>query len=156
MLKINTKAKNFTLLDQDGKSHTLSDYFGNFILIYFYPKDDTPGCTKEACSIGEKFPSFEKLKIKIFGISADSVKSHKKFADKYKLPFTLLSDESKKVLKAYGALKEKSMFGNTFLGIQRMSYLIDEEGKILKVYEKVNPEKHADEVLEDIKKYIEK
>ncbi len=156
MLKINTKAKNFTLLDQDGKSHTLSDYFGNFILIYFYPKDDTPGCTKEACSIGEKFPSFEKLKIKVFGISADSIKSHKKFADKYKLPFTLLSDESKKVLKAYGALKEKSMFGNTFLGIQRMSYLIDEEGKILKVYEKVNPEKHADEVLEDIKKYIEK
>lgn len=156
MLKINTKAKNFTLLDQDGKSHTLSDYFGNFILIYFYPKDDTPGCTKEACSIGEKFPSFEKLKIKVFGISADSIKSHKKFADKYKLPFTLLSDESKKVLKAYGAIKEKSMFGNTFLGIQRMSYLIDEEGKILKVYKKVNPEKHADEVLEDIKKYIEK
>lgn len=156
MLKINTKAKNFTLLDQDGKSHTLSDYFGNFILIYFYPKDDTPGCTKEACSIGEKFPSFEKLKIKVFGISADSIKSHKKFADKYKLPFTLLSDESKKVLKAYGAIKEKSMFGNTFLGIQRMSYLIDEEGKILKVYEKVNPEKHADEVLEDIKTYIKK
>lgn len=151
MLKIKTKAKDFTLLDQDGKSHTLSDYFGNFILIYFYPKDDTPGCTKEACSIGEKFPSFEKLKIKVFGISADSVKIHKKFADKYKLPFTLLSDDSKKVLKAYGVLKEKSMFGNTFLGIQRMSYLIDKEGKILKVYEKVNPEKHADEVLEDIK-----
>lgn len=156
MLKINTKAKNFTLLDQDGKSHTLSDYFGNFILIYFYPKDDTPGCTKEACSIGEKFPSFEKLKIKVFGISADSIKSHKKFADKYKLPFTLLSDESKKVLKAYGAIKEKSMFGNTFLGIQRMSYLIDEEGKILKVYKKVNPEKHADEVLEDIIEFSKK
>lgn len=151
MLKIGSSAKNFTLLDQDGKSHTLSDYFGNFILIYFYPKDDTPGCTKEACSIGEKFPSFEKLKIKVFGISADSVKSHKKFADKYNLPFTLLSDENKKVLKMYEVLKEKSMFGNTFLGIQRMSYLIDKEGKILKVYEKVNPEKHADEVLSDIK-----
>ncbi len=151
MLKIGTKAKDFTLADQNGKPHTLSDYFGQWILIYFYPKDDTPGCTKEACMIGEVFPKFKKLKAKVFGISADSVKSHKKFAQKFDLPFTLLSDPDKKVLKLYGALGEKSMYGRKYIGILRNSYLINPEGKIAKVYEKVNPEKHAEEVLEDIK-----
>lgn len=150
MLKLGTKAKDFTLLDQDGKSHTLSDYFGEWILIYFYPKDDTPGCTKEACSIGEVFPKFKKLKAKVFGISADSVRSHKKFTDKFDLPFILLSDPDKKVLALYDALGEKSMFGKKYIGILRNSYLISPDGKIAKVYEKVSPEKHADEVLEDI------
>ena len=153
MLKVGTKAKDFTLADQDGETHTLSDYFGNWILIYFYPKDDTPGCTKEACMIGDVFPKFKKLKAKVFGISADSEKSHKKFAEKYDLPFTLLSDPDKKVLKLYGALGEKSMYGKKYIGILRNSYLINPEGKIAKVYEKVNPEKHADEVLEDIKNF---
>ncbi len=153
MLKVGTKAKDFTLADQDGETHTLSDYFGNWILIYFYPKDDTPGCTKEACMIGDVFPKFKKLKAKVFGISADSEKSHKKFADKYDLPFTLLSDGDKKVLKMYGALGEKSMYGKKYIGILRNSYLINPEGKIAKVYEKVNPEKHADEVLGDIKEF---
>lgn len=150
-MRVGTKAKDFTLGDQDGTMHTLSDYFGSWILIYFYPKDDTPGCTKEACMIGDAFPKFKKLKAKVFGISADSEKSHKKFAEKYKLPFTLLSDPDKKVLKMYGALGEKSMFGKKYIGILRSSYLINPEGKIVKVYEKVNPEKHADEVLSYIK-----
>ena len=150
MLKIGTIAPDFELLDQDGKSHTLSGYIGNFVLIYFYPKDDTPGCTKEACSLRDDFPNFKKLKAKVFGISADSVKSHKKFAEKYDLPFTLLSDEKKSVLKKYKAIGEKSMFGKTFLGIKRMSYLIDKEGKIVKVYEHVKPEVHAEEVLRDL------
>lgn len=151
MLKIGSLAPDFELLDQDGKSHKLSDYIGNFVLIYFYPKDDTPGCTKEACMIRDDFPNFKKLKAKVFGISADSVKSHKKFAEKYNLPFTLLSDEQKVVLKKYKAIGEKSMFGKTFLGIKRMSYLIDREGKISKVYENVKPAIHAEEVLSDLK-----
>ena len=151
MLKIGTIAPDFELPDQDGKSHTLSGYIGNFVLVYFYPKDDTPGCTKEACSLRDDFPNFKKLKAKVFGISADSVKSHKKFAEKYDLPFTLLSDEKKSVLKKYKAIGEKSMFGKTFLGIKRMSYLIDKEGKIVKVYEHVKPEVHAEEVLRDLK-----
>ncbi len=153
ILKLKSKAPDFELLDQDGKSHKLSDYKGNFVLIYFYPKDDTPGCTKEACMLRDDFPSFKKIKAKILGISADSVKSHKKFAEKYNLPFTLLSDEKREVLKKYGAIKEKSMFGKTFLGIQRMSYLIDKEGNVAKVYENVKPAVHAEEVLEDLKEF---
>lgn len=151
ILKIKSKAPDFTLLDQDGKEHTLSDYLGKFILIYFYPKDDTPGCTKEACMLRDDFPNFKKLQAKVFGISADSVKSNKKFAEKYELPFTLLSDEKKVVLKKYGVLSEKSMFGKTFLGIKRMSYLIDKEGNVVKVYENVKPAVHAEEVLADLK-----
>lgn len=153
ILKLKSKAPDFELLDQDGKSHKLSDYKGNFVLIYFYPKDDTPGCTKEACMLRDDFPSFKKIKAKILGISADSVKSHKKFAEKYNLPFTLLSDEKREVLKKYGVIKEKSMFGKTFLGIQRMSYLIDKEGNVAKVYENVKPAVHAEEVLEDLKEF---
>jgi len=151
MLKKGNKAKDFKLLDQNGKEHKLSDYFGSWTLIYFYPKDDTPGCTKEACSIGEEFPKFKKLKAKIFGISADSVESHKKFVKKYKLPFTLLSDEKKKVIDKYGALQEKSMFGKKYIGIQRMSYLISPDGRVAKVYPNVKPAIHAEEVLKDIK-----
>jgi peroxiredoxin Q/BCP len=151
MLKIKQKAPSFKLLDQDGKEHKLSDYLGQNVLIYFYPKDDTPGCTKEACTIRDDFPNFENLNAKVLGISADSVKSHKKFTEKYKLPFTLLSDEKKEVLKKYGALSEKSMFGKTFLGIKRMSYLVGKKGEILKVYENVKPVVHAGEVLKDLK-----
>jgi len=151
MLKIGNKAKDFALPDQDGKIHKLSDYLGNFVLIYFYPKDDTPGCTKEACMLRDDFPNFNKTEAKILGISADSVKSHKKFAEKYNLPFTLLSDEDKKVLEKYSVIKEKSMFGKSFLGIKRISYLIDKEGKIAKIYENVKPAAHAQEVLDDIK-----
>ncbi|MEZ4103000.1 MAG: thioredoxin-dependent thiol peroxidase [Candidatus Paceibacterota bacterium] len=152
MLKIKNKAPDFKLLDQNGEEHSLSDYLGNFVLIYFYPKDDTPGCTKEACMLRDDFPNFKKIKAKVLGISADSVKSHKKFVEKYDLPFTILADEKREVMKKYDVLKEKSMFGKTFLGIKRMSYLIGKEGEILKIYEKVKPEIHAKEVLEDLNK----
>lgn len=144
-------APDFSLLDQDGKERTLSDYKGSWVLVYFYPKDDTPGCTKEACAIGANFPAFEKLKVKVLGVSVDSVKSHKKFADKYKLPFTLLSDEDKKVVKLYGVWGMKKFMGREYMGTKRMSFLIDPKGKIAKIYEKVTPDTHAEEVLEDIK-----
>lgn len=152
--KIQTKSPDFTLPDQDGVPQTLSEYQGKWVLIYFYPKDDTPGCTKEACSLGELFPNFKKLKAVILGISVDSVKSHKKFADKYKLPFTLLSDSEKKVVEMYGVWQKKKFMGREYMGILRTSFLIDPKGKIVKVYENVKPEIHAEEVLNDLKELI--
>lgn len=142
MLETGTQAPDFALQDQNGDSHKLSDYKGQIVLIYFYPKDDTPGCTKEACSIRDVWGEFEKAGIQVFGISKDSVKSHKKFEEKYNLPFTLLSDLDKKVIESYGAKKA--------IGTKRISYLIDKEGKITKAYDKVSPEAHADEILEDV------
>ncbi|QQS22768.1 thioredoxin-dependent thiol peroxidase [bacterium] len=150
-LKINQKAPDFTLPDQDGAKHKLSDYQGQWVLVYFYPKDDTPGCTTEACTLRDNFPAFKKLKVKVFGISVDSEKSHKKFADKYQLPFTILADEDKKVVEKYGVWQEKSMYGKKYMGTVRNSYLINPEGKIAKIYEKVKPAMHAEEVLADIK-----
>jgi thioredoxin-dependent peroxiredoxin len=146
-----TLAHDFTLPDQDGAEHTLSDYRGQWVLIYFYPKDDTPGCTKQACTIRDSFPTFKKLKIKVLGISVDSVKSHKKFSEKYELPFTILADEDKKVVNAYGVWAKKKFMGREYMGTLRTSFLVDPKGKIAKVYENVNPEKHADEVLKDLK-----
>ena len=108
-------------------------------MLYFYPKDDTPGCTTEACTLRDNFPSLKKLKIVVLGISTDSTDSHKKFADKYKLPFTLLADEDKKVVEKYGVWQEKSMYGRKYYGIVRNSYLINPEGKIVKIYKKVKP-----------------
>ena len=151
-LAIGKTAPDFRLSDQDGKSHKLSDYRGQWVLLYFYPKDDTTGCTKEACAIRDEMPNFNKLKLQIFGISIDSVKSHKKFALKYGLPFTLLSDENKKVLNKYGVWAEKSMYGRKYMGTLRASFLINPKGKIAKIYEKVKPEIHAGEVLNDLKK----
>ena len=156
MLKINSKAPAFSLPDQKGKIHKLSDYLGQYVLIYFYPKDDTPGCTKEACMIRDVFPDFKKTKSKVLGISVDSVESHKKFAEKYKLPFTLLSDENKKVVEKYGVWQEKSMFGKKYMGTMRTSFLVDPNGKIVKIYEKVKPEIHAEEVLKDLKELKKK
>lgn len=150
-LKVNQKAPDFTLPDQEEQTHKLSDYKGQWILLYFYPKDDTPGCTKEACSMRDNLPKFGKTKAKIFGISVDSVASHKKFADKYKLNFTLLADENKKVVEKFGVWQEKSMFGRKYFGTVRDSFLINPEGKIVKIYRKVKPEQHAAEVLADIK-----
>ncbi len=152
MLKLNQLAPNFSLPDQDGKMHTLKDYRGQWVLIYFYPKDDTPGCTTEACSIRDNFPKFNKLKLQVFGISADSVAKHKKFAGKYKLPFTLLADEDKKVINAYGVWAKKKFMGREYMGILRNSFLINPEGKIVKIYEQVKPKIHAVEILEDLKK----
>jgi peroxiredoxin Q/BCP len=126
---------------------------GDWVLLYFYPKDDTSGCTKEACAIRDELPNFKKLKCKVLGVSTDSVESHKKFADKYGLPFTLLSDEDKKVVEKYGVWQEKSMYGRKYMGIARSSFMIDPKGRIAKIYQKVNPETHAEEVLQDLKDF---
>lgn len=149
-LKITTEAPNFTLPDQHGKIHTLSNYKGKWVLLYFYPKDDTPGCTKEACGIRDNFPKFKKLSAVVFGVSADSTHKHKKFVDKYDLPFTLLSDENKEVIKQYGVWAKKKFMGREYMGILRTSFLIDPKGKIAKIYENVKPDIHAEEVLKDL------
>lgn len=145
-----TPAPDFTLFDQDGSAHTLSAYQGKRVLLYFYPKDDTPGCTKEACMLRDALPDFTKLDAVVFGVSADSVKSHKKFAEKYGLPFTLLADEGKEVVNAYGVWGKKNMMGREYDGIFRTSFLIAPDGSILKVYENVKPELHAAQVLADL------
>lgn len=155
-MEINKTAPDFNLPDQDGNKHKLSDYKGQWVLVYFYPKDNTPGCTTEACALRDNFPAFKKLKIQVFGISADSEKSHKKFVDKYQLPFSLLADEDKKTAKKYGVWQEKSMFGVKYMGMLRNSYLINPDGKIAKIYEKVKPSAHAEEVLKDIKQLSKK
>jgi len=151
MLREHAKAPDFTLPDQDGVLHTLSAYAGSWVLIYFYPKDDTPGCTKEACQLRDTFPSFEKVNAKVFGVSADTVQSHKRFANKYNLPFTLLADPDKGMIETYGVWQEKKFMGRTYMGIVRSSVLIDPKGDIAKIYPKVIPEKHAEEVLADIR-----
>jgi len=148
---IGSSAPAFSLPDQAGEAHSLKDYLGKWVLIYFYPKDDTPGCTVEAKSIRDEFPHFEKLKAVVLGISTDSARSHDKFAKKYDLPFTLLADEDKKVVEKYGVWGEKSMYGRTYMGTSRVSFLVDPKGKIAKVYEKVKPAEHVAEVLADLK-----
>ena len=150
-MKVGSKAPAFTLPDQDGEVHSLKNYAGKWVLVYFYPKDDTPGCTKEACALRDTFPSFGKLKAKVFGVSADTVASHKKFAAKYKLPFTLLADTEKVMIEKYGVWAEKSMYGRKYMGIVRESFLINEEGKVIKHYQNVKPAVHADEVIADIR-----
>jgi peroxiredoxin Q/BCP len=153
---IGDTAPDFTLLDQKGTQHMLLAYRGKWVLLYFYPKDDTPGCTKEACAFRDTFPEFEKLDMPIFGISTDSVKSHGKFVTKYELPFTLLADENKEVVQLYGVWGKKKFRGKEYEGTHRMSFLIDPEGKIAKIYEKVKPEAHAEEVLHDVRSFSEK
>ena len=156
-LETNMLAPDFTLPDQDGVEHSLSKYRGQWVLLYFYPKDDTPGCTKEACSIRDAFPRFENLNIKVLGVSVDPAVSHKKFAEKYSLPFTLLSDVHKKVVANYGvwAKKSFSFMGREHEGVIRSSFLIDPTGTIEKIYTDVKPEKHAEEVLRDLKRLEE-
>lgn len=146
------KAPDFSLPDQNGDTHMLSDYEGEWVLLYFYPKDDTPGCTKEACTIRDNFPHFKKLGITVLGASVDSVAKHQKFVGKYDLPFTLLADEDKSLVNAYGVWGKKKFMGREYMGTKRMSFLIDPKGKIAKVYEDVKPAEHAEEVLEDVKR----
>lgn len=150
-LRVGQKAPDFKLKDQTGLEHTLSDYKGKAVLVYFYPKDSTPGCTREACSIRDRFQSFGKQGAVVLGISVDSEASHQKFSEKYKLPFSLLADEDKKVVKAYGVWGLKKFMGREYEGTHRNSFLIDANGRIAKIYEKVKPESHAAEVLEDLK-----
>ncbi len=144
------RVKDFALPDQGGKMHRLSDYRGKWVILYFYPKDDTPGCTKEACSFRDSIEKFKERGVVILGVSKDSVASHKKFADKYHLNFILLSDEDKKVIKAYKAWGSKSFMGRTFEGTLRNTYLIDPKSKVKKIYEKVNPLIHSDQILKDL------
>ena len=144
-------APDFVLPDQNGKVHQLIAYKGKWLLLYFYPKDNTPGCTVEACTLRDNWADFTKLNAVVLGISADSVASHQKFSLKHSLPFPILADETKSMLQAYGVLAEKSMFGKTFLGIKRSSFLINPDGKIAKIYKNVKPAGHAFQVLADIK-----
>ena len=148
--KVGTKAKNFTLPDQEGKLHILKEYTGQWVVLYFYPKDDTPGCTVEACQFRDTFPQFKRSQAVVFGVSVDAVKKHAKFATKYKLPFTLLSDEEKKVVELYGVWAKKKFMGREYMGILRTTFLINPVGKIAKIYENVKPAGHAEEVLKDI------
>lgn len=147
MLKIGSKAPSFSLPSTDGKKLSLKDFKGKKVVLYFYPKDMTSGCTKEACDFRDSFPNFKKLKSVVIGISPDSIESHKKFMDKYELPFILLSDEKKEVLSKYGVWKEKSMYGKKYMGVERTTVVIDEDGKIFKVFEKVKVLGHVEEVI---------
>lgn len=151
MPEVGKKAPDFTLLNQDGKKISLKDFKGKKIVLYFYPKDNTSGCTKEACSFRDDFPKFKKTDAVILGVSPDSVSSHKKFAEKYDLPFNLLADEDKKIVQLYDVWKEKSMYGKKYMGVERTTYIIDEEGKIKKIFNKVKVDGHNVEVMEALK-----
>ncbi len=140
----------FLLKDQNGKNHALKNYIGQKVLLYFYPKDMTPGCTIEAEGFRDRWGDLKKAGVVVLGVSADSQDSHKKFCDKHELNFPLLSDEKKVVLKKYGVWVKKSMYGKEYMGISRESFLIDESGKIIKHYQKVNPDNHPGEVLRDV------
>ncbi|MCI2154235.1 thioredoxin-dependent thiol peroxidase [Erysipelotrichaceae bacterium Oil+RF-744-GAM-WT-6] len=148
MLKIGTEAPDFTLPDQNGTMHKLSDYRGKKVILYFYPKDNTSGCTKEACGFAERYPQFQEKDAVILGVSKDSVASHKKFEQNYQLPFTLLSDENKEVLQKYEVWKEKNMYGRKTMGVVRSTYLIDENGIIVKAMEKVKAADNPQQMLE--------
>ncbi len=148
MLKEGDKPEEFSLKDSDGKTYKLTEFKGKKVILYFYPKDDTPGCTKEACSFRDIYSEISKKNAVIVGISGDSVESHKKFQDKFSLPFILFSDPDKKIIKQFGALKKKCMFGKSFLGIQRSTFVLDEKGIIIKVFPNVNVSEHSKEILE--------
>jgi thioredoxin-dependent peroxiredoxin len=147
LLAVGTQAPEFTTTDQDGKKRTLSDFKGKKVILYFYPKDNTPGCTKEACAFRDQFAKFRQLGVEILGVSVDGEKSHKSFVQKYQLPFTLLVDTEKRLVEAYGVWGEKSLYGKKYMGTNRVTYLIDEAGKIAAVFPKVKPDKHAEEIL---------
>ena len=151
MIKVGQKAPAFSLEDQDGVTHTMKQYLGKKVLIYFYPKDDTPGCTTEACNFRDGYKEFEKMGLVILGVSKDTVKSHKKFAEKFTLPFPLLSDVDGTLVEAYGVWKKKKFMGREYMGIVRSSFLIDEQGKIAKIYDEVKASEHAEEVKGDLK-----
>ena len=150
-LKAGSRTPNFTLADQNGKEHSLAEYKGKWVFLYFYPKDNARGCTKVASRIRDNYDGFKKIKAVVLGVSVDSVKSHDKFVTKYDLPFTLLADEEKKVVKAYDVWGKKKFMGVEYTGTKRTSFLIDPDGRIAKIYEEVKPALHAEEVLRDLK-----
>ena len=151
VLQENTMAPDFQLPDQDGVMHSLSDFRGKPVILYFYPKDNTPGCTLEATNFRDDSEQYQKAGAVVLGISPDSVKSHKGFCNKYNLPFTLLSDAEHSVLEAYGAWGKKKLYGKEYFGVLRTTYLIDADGKIQKVYENVKPAEHSKQVLMEFK-----
>ena len=156
MLKNNSKAPNFKLLSTTKEDYSLKDSLGKYVVIYFYPKDDTPGCTIETNDFNKLLTKFKKLECEIYGISKDSLKSHDKFRDKYKIKFDLLADEEIKVLKKYKVWGKKNFMGREFMGINRTTFLIDKKGKILKIWENVKVKDHAKEVLETLKIFTKK
>ena len=152
MLELNTKAPDFTLTDKDGRQVSLSDFLGRKVVLYFYPKDNTPGCTRQACAFASAYAEFEQLGVTVIGISKDSVASHIRFAEKYNLPFVLLSDPDLQAIKAYDVWQEKKMCGKVSMGVVRTTYIIDEEGKVAHVMPKVKPDTNAAEILEMLRK----
>ena len=148
MLEVNTKAPDFTLSDKDGKPVSLSDFKGKKIVLYFYPKDNTPGCTRQACAFAKSYQAFQSMDTVVIGISKDSTASHQKFAHKYELPFILLSDPELKAIQAYDVWQEKKLYGKINMGVVRATYIINEEGVIEKVMPKVKPDTNAAEILE--------
>jgi peroxiredoxin Q/BCP len=154
MLKENDSAPEFSLENQDGKITRLVDFSGQPLVLYFYPKDDTPGCTTEACNFRDDYSEFVDKRVQIVGVSPDSVKSHKKFQGKFELPFNLLSDPDHKVAELYGAWGLKKMYGREYEGILRTTFLIDKNGKVAKVFEGVKPADHSREVLEELAKLV--
>lgn len=147
MLEKGTKAPEFSLPDENGEIKNLSDYKGKKLILYFYPRDNTPGCTKQACGFADLYPQFSEKDVEIIGISKDSVASHKKFKEKYSLPFTILSDTELQTIQAYDVWKEKKLYGKTSMGIVRTTYLIDENGVIIKAMDKVKAAENPEEML---------
>ena len=156
MLKINSKAPNFILSSTSKVKYSLRDSIGKFVVIYFYPKDDTPGCTIETNDFNKLIPKFEKLNCEVYGISKDSIKSHDKFKNKYKIKFDLLSDQEIKVLKKYKVWGKKKFMGREFMGTIRSTFLVDKTGKIIKIWDNVKVKDHAKEVFDTLKKFSKK
>ena len=150
MLEVGTKAPDFTLPDQNGNMHSLSEYRGKKVILYFYPKDNTAGCTKQACGFAERYPRFMEKGAVVLGISKDSVASHKKFEEKYGLPFTLLADLELAAIQAYDVWQEKKNYGKTYMGVVRTTYLIDENGKIVKAFDKVKAADNPEQMLGEL------
>ncbi len=150
LIEVGAKAPAFNLKDQTGQAHKLSDYAGQWVVLYFYPKDDTSGCTKEACQFRDAQPAFDQSKAVVLGVSPDDEKAHAKFAGKYELPFTLLADPDKTVLTKYGVWQQKSMYGRKYMGVVRTTYLIDPKGKVAARWDKVKVPNHEQEVLKRI------
>ncbi len=148
MLKEGCKAPDFTLPDENGRMHSLKDYLGNKVILYFYPRDNTQGCTKQACGFRDLYPQFQEKNAVVLGISKDSVASHKKFSEKYGFPFTILSDTEKEVIQAYDVWKEKKLYGKVSMGVVRTTYLIDENGVIIKAVDKVKAADNPMQMLE--------
>lgn len=148
MLEIGTAAPSFSLPDQNGQMHTLEEYRGKKVILYFYPKDNTPGCTKQACGFGELYPQFTEKGAVVVGLSKDSVASHKRFEEKYSLPFTLLSDPELQAIQAYDVWKEKTLYGKKSMGVVRTTYLIDEDGIIVRAMDKVKAAQNPAQMLE--------